>query len=84
MQPNQREMHPTQCSFNLVPVRMPEIKFLPYVINYGFQYFTQLIVHFRVDSHFGGLHLFLSDIIKHEISKCVKKIKSSKVILISK
>lgn len=57
-----------------------KIKLPPYVINYRFGYLIQLIVHFRVDHHFGRLHLFLTDIIKREKYKCIKKIKSSKVI----
>lgn len=72
---------PTQFSFILISVRMPEkIKLLPYVINCRFGYLIQLIVHFRVDYRFGRWQLFLSDIIKHEKYKCIKKIKSSKVI----
>lgn len=72
---------PTQCSFILITLRMPEkIKLPSYVINYRFGYLIQLIVHFQVDHHFGRLHLFLNDIIKHEKYKSIKKIKSSKVI----
>lgn len=71
---------PTRCSFILISMRMPEINLLPHVINYKFGYLIQLIVRFRADHHFGRLHLFLSDVIKYEKYKCIKKIKSSKVI----
>jgi hypothetical protein len=45
----------------------------PYVIYYGFECLIQLIFNFGVDHHFRRLHVFLSNIIKHE-NKCIKKI----------
>lgn len=82
MQPYKSEKSkPTLCSFTLISMRMSDkMIFLSCIINYSFGYLTQLIDHFRVDHHFGRLHLFPSIIMKHEMYTCIKKIKPSQVI----